>query len=350
MSQLFWRLQALGWTVATVTVVTFSTIGYFSLADATVLGVARNLFGLGVTTALCPLYRRIRLRAWTRGQYALIALGIFFLCGGIAWVDGQFTNAVASGFGIAQKTPLMGQFLLGSTVMRWASYLVWSLLYFVITFWIETQAEHIRAARAEAAARASELRLLKAQVNPHFLFNALNSIQALAGDEARARPLIQAFADYLRFSLDQRWDVQRLGAELEALENYLCVEKVRFEEKLDFCIEADAAARATAAPVALVQPLLENAVKYGQRSGAWPLRIRIRAEREGGMLVVSVFNTGEWVNPEQSDSTGLGLESLRRRLELLYGGDGKLQVAPVPGGVQAVVRIPCRAGETALAA
>jgi len=338
-SKLFWSLQILGWSAATVTVVFFSWVGYFTLPDAILLAVARNLFGFGATMALCPLYRSIRLRSWTFGEYAAIAAGIFLLCGALAWLDGTFLQVVAEQTGVAQKTPMISQFLMVSTFVRWTVYLIWSLLYFIITFWMETQIRHVRAARAEAAARTSELRMLKAQVNPHFLFNALNSIQALAGDEKRVRPLIQAFADYLRFSLEQRWDIQPLGQELGALENYLHVEKTRFGEKLDYSIDAEPAARETPAPVALVQPLLENAIKYGQQSGRRLLCIRIDARLEEDSLVVTVFNTGDWISPARAGSTGLGVDSLRRRLALLYGETADLQVGPWQDGVRALVRL-----------
>ncbi len=133
-----------------------------------------------------------------------------------------------------------------------------------------------------------------------------------------------------------------LGVELEALENYLSVEKVRFESKLEYRIDASLAARKVSVPIALVQPLVENAMKFAQKSGIWPVRIAITAALEDGCLQVAVANTGYWVEFDESRSTGIGLENLRRRLLLLYGAEARLDVEAEGGQVIATVVVPAR--------
>lgn len=340
-SGLFWGLQLGGWGAAILLTIFVSAATFFPARDAVVLGLIRTAFGFIITCGLRYPYHYLRIRPgnlWLRG------MAIFLISGVLSFFDGGVTLLASHVFGMDSSSMVSRQFLVGSTFMRWMVYWLWSLLYFGINFWLDTQHASLRRARSEAEARVGELRLLRAQVNPHFLFNALNSIQAGAGDPALVQSLTQALADYLRFSLDQKGDIQPLGVELDALENYLRVEKVRFEEKLDYRIMADPSARRLPAPIALVQPLLENAIKYGQRTSSWPLRVKVAAEVADGRLRVSVANSGKWVEPEAGRSTGIGLANLRRRLDLLYGGQADLVTETVGDEVQVSVLLPAAGG------
>jgi LytS/YehU family sensor histidine kinase len=194
----------------------------------------------------------------------------------------------------------------------------------------------------------AEVRLLRSQMNPHFLFNALTTIMAVRRDEAKVELVTQSLADYLRFSLQQEQDEQNevaahaLGDELAALENYLQVEKVRFSEDLDWRIDAEADALRTLVPSALVQPLLENAIKYGQETGPRPLRISITAQVVQGHLQLEVCNSGHWVECDLTHSGGVGLMNLRRRLELIYGHAATLDIRHTQSIVTVCVSLPAR--------
>lgn len=189
----------------------------------------------------------------------------------------------------------------------------------------------------------SELALLRYQVQPHFLFNALSAVMAVSDNKEKVEELTQSLADYLRFSLRKRNDdYSPLGEELDAMENYLHVEKIRFEEKLQFQIDADEKARVFVVPRQLVQPLLENAIKYGQQTSPIPLSIRIEAQITGDRLHLTVENTGSWVEPSASSGMGIGISNLRRRLQLLYGDRASLTLEHSPQRVRAMVTLPIR--------
>ena len=185
-------------------------------------------------------------------------------------------------------------------------------------------------------------------MQPHFLFNALTAVMAVSNDKEKVENLTQSLADYLRFSLSKRNDdYASLGEELDALENYLHVEKIRFAEKLQCRIDADQEARASTVPSHLVQPLLENAIKYGQQTSPMPLSIRIEARSTGDHLHLTVENTGSWVEPsaspqDQGRGTGLGMgiSNLRRRLQLLTGDRATLTHELSPPWVRAMVTLP----------
>lgn len=336
-AKLFWRLQICGWGVAAVLSTFFVALGPFHIEHALLLGLTRNVFGFTATLGMRSIFRALRRRSGSVWIWALVVLPVSAL---VSFLDGLMMLFVARQIGVDIASVSLGQLVAASTFMRWMLYLLWSILYFGINYWIGVQYEQLRAARRDAETRTNELRLLRAQVNPHFLFNALTSIQAVAGDRQRAEPLIQAFGDYLRFSLEGRRDMLPLGVELEALENYLRVEKVRFESKLEYHIDASPEARKASVPIALVQPLVENAMKFSQKSGIWPLRIAIGASLEGDRLRVTVENTGYWVEFDESSSTGIGLGNLRRRLNLLYGAEAELDLRAAEEQVIATVIVP----------
>jgi len=230
-------------------------------------------------------------------------------------------------------------------LLRWCLLLIWSLLYFGIKLWLEASEAKLRAAESEAAARTSELRQLRAQVNPHFLFNALNSVLAEKDNASAVEQITQELAAYLRFSLRPAGNFQTLGEELDALEHYLRVEKARFEEKLEYVIDAKPEARRVRVPVATVQPLLENAMKYGRQTSPLPLRVSLTATWDAAAeeLRLTVRNSGRWLEFDPERSGGIGLANLGRRLELLFGTEARLTHGSGDGWVWVEVRVPVTA-------
>ena len=319
--KLFWILQLSGWGV--VILVAVNVLGQ----DAKVLWpffVGRGLLGMIVTSYLVrPLARWARGRSgrgigWWVPFFLILA---FILSVGdsilIRWL-------VVVSLGAENLNEVALHFLDSSSPIRFATYGAWIVLYLVINNLIESNSARLRLERLKAGMIESELRLLRSQVNPHFLFNALNSIIAEAGKPERVTRITHGLADYLRFSLSQNLELQPLGEELVALEGYLQVEKIRFEERLEYSLVADAEVRRLRVPGALVQPLLENAIKFGQRTSPRPLRITILAQARPEGVVIEVMNSGKWVPEGGPDSPGIGLVTLRRRLQLLCGDGARV--------------------------
>ena len=336
-SRLFWSLQAIGWMAAALLTIGIGSLVYSSLGSGLVAGTARSLFGFAATSfILRVLVRRIRRRGLMRSPSLL--LGVALLCGVLGLVSSYLVEAILGFLPISLEQPGVRPFLAASTLLSATLYGVWCVLYFVVHYWLDTQRDQLRVARAETMARSSELQLLRAQVNPHFLFNALNSLLGESTNASSVRALTLALAEYLRFSLAQHQDEELLGVELAALENYLRVEKFRFEDDLEYTFATDDEAAQTLAPVSLVQPLVENAIKYGQQSPVRPLRVTVTSRVADGNLIVEVGNTGQWI--DGAGSTQLGLANLRRRLELLYGNHARLDVDASDGEVRVRVTLP----------
>lgn len=295
------------------------------LSLATINSVARQIIGCGLTLALWRIYRRWEPRSVFAGHRSIFVL---LLCLAATLLEFVLIGALRTFLGPA-ASPTSEVVWFAALVMRMSLYVVWSTLYFALRNWLESRDRELAFSQTETAAREAELVTLRAQINPHFLFNALNSILAEADDNPRAvKSIAHALADYLRFSLRQQSHHLPLGEEIEALDNYLVVEKARFEEKLSYHLSVADSLRTALVPTAVLLPLVENAIKYGMRTSPPPLRVTISALARDGRLVLAVENTGRWIEPrpDAPDSTKIGLANLRRRLALLHPDDARLHI------------------------
>jgi signal transduction histidine kinase len=207
-------------------------------------------------------------------------------------------------------------------------------------------------AAADAATLAlklkdSELRALKMQLQPHFLFNTLHSIGILMErDATAARTMMVRLSDLLRHSLQQRAeDRLTLRSELELLDRYVAIEKLRFRSMLDVRVAVDAAAADLLVPGLTLQPLVENAIRHGHVEGR-PAEVTIRAHARGASLVLSVEDNGRGFAPGNGNGGhGVGLKNLEARLRHLYDGRASLTTGGGSGGARVTVELPAERWE-----
>jgi len=206
--------------------------------------------------------------------------------------------------------------------------LAWSALYLGVKFGREWQIEREKALQAAAFAQKAQLEMLRYQLNPHFLFNALNSIRASVNEDGnQARRMITQLSDFLRHSLVAVENKEiTLREELEAARNYLAIEKIRFEENLEIEYEVEEKAEEFLVPCFLLNPLVENAVKHGLQASPNPLKINISARLKGESLILEVANTGSLNNLRNLTGTKIGLKNVCERLEKLYGEKGSFEL------------------------
>jgi LytS/YehU family sensor histidine kinase len=193
----------------------------------------------------------------------------------------------------------------------------------------------LRLARVQTSLARAHLDNLRLQLQPHFLFNALNTISAtMYRDPKLADDLLQDLADLLRASLRTvRSDEVSLRHELEVLDHYVALQKARFGDALRVTIEVDDDAKDARVPSLLLQPLVENAVRHGNAARLGAGAIAIRAAREGdGRLRLEVEDDGPGATPQELDKGGVGLSSTRARLQLLYGDAQSFAAERVPDG------------------
>jgi hypothetical protein len=326
----FWPLQIGGWGLNLLVPVLVLLSGSLTNPATFVYALSRPLNGFLITLALRPFCSRASARY---GKRLVFVPGIVLVSLLLSYLDLLVVDRLVLVFALPS---IESHAWIAVFFVRMATFIIWLLLYF-----------GIKSIKLDAVIKQefqqSELKLLRSQVNPHFLFNALATIMAVRKDEAMVSQVTQSLADYLRFSLAQESQDQfkhPLGQEVTALENYLLVEKIRFQEKLETQIEVSAEACAVHVPTALIQPLLENAIKYGQKTSPPPLCIAIEARLEKGRLLLMVENTGRWVEPHGPDSTGFGIANLRKRLHLLYADQAQLTFDHNAAVVRAQVSLP----------
>jgi two-component system LytT family sensor kinase len=218
----------------------------------------------------------------------------------------------------------------------------------------ERRAEQERQSRREERLRElaaeAELKALKAQINPHFLFNALNSLAELTRENSEATEKgIVDLSQVFRYALTAtKRDRVELGEELDFLESYLAVEHIRFEDRLQYTIDVPAALRRCRIPPMIIQPLVENAVKHGITQNRAGGRVSIVARRNGGNLRISVVDNGTGFETESRapGGNGVGLNNVRRRIEALNAGN-RLEIKSQPGmGTTVSFEIPVAIAES----
>jgi hypothetical protein len=316
---LFWTLQFFGWTGYTLDRLLQAPQDFVPVPFTYIL------VAFGLSLGLRVVYRKLWRQSpppWKIGLVvvvcSIVAAYLWLLISQYSfWIRGIWPWAEVS-----RTTLLLGALEVTLSHHKPFLFLSWSALYFGIKYWQRQQEQEARALRAAALAKEAELQMLRYQLNPHFLFNSLNSASALVReDPASAERMLDELADFLRHSLTRTPAGEiALGEELEAARRYLAIEQVRFEEKLAVEFDIAPAAENFRVPGLLLQPLIENAVKYGWQTSAMPLHLAIKARATEQQLHLEISNTGRWIAPAANGDNGqrIGLENVRRRLEQTF--------------------------------
>lgn len=331
----FWVFQSIYWLVSAVTLAgvlgNFSPDGVDGVALAT-----RILTGVVLTTALYFCYRH----PFTRGLPRLIKVPLILALNLAIVAVGPFLWNIL--------IDLNSQIAAGSTYPNFANLRIfalftWNIAYFGIVSLLHYRTAQLELLAAREAVRTAELKQLQMHLNPHFLFNAMNALMGSLEKKHQAREIVQNLADFLRFSLSEARPLEPLGRELDALEFYLDLQQIRFQDGLQCRIEVSPAATRVMVPPMLIQPLLENAFEYGPPSSPLPLRVTVKASIVDDWLEVEVCNSGKWIEPAVGVEKGTGLDNLRRRLTLLVGARASLSISHDSDSVSILIRIPVRA-------
>ena len=335
---LFWALQIGGWLLLFPAMLGAEFYFIRDLGLAFVIVAVRIGLGFMVTLALQRSYRSLPFRSLSPLRLGAHAL-VFCVLGSLAEFAIGFPLRALLGH---RADALLGPAYIVAKFPFWIIiFAAWSFCYFGLTQWRLRQEAELRASRAESAVRQVEISALRSQLDAHFLFNALNSIAAYAPeDPAMVETLVHAMAQYLRFSLTARTGNTPLGEEIDAIENYLRIEKARFEETLQYAIAATPEAREVLAPLPVIQPLVENAIKYGRKTSPHPVQLVIVAEVRDRALRIEVSNTGYWVDEPPPGATRIGLVNLRRKLALLYEDRASLAIRCEEGRVRVILTLP----------
>jgi len=347
----FWRLQLLGWGGAMLLRAT-SSLANAQPFSFLVLVLIATITGFSISLILAAIYRTLITRrpliTWgVTGLVLPFAIGLNAFID--AWVIGLYRPERQASF--AQL--FVGTFYLDATLL-----VSWSALYYAINFYIQVEEQNDQLIHLENQATSAQLAMLRYQLNPHFLFNTLNSISTLVllKQTEPANAMLSRLSSFLRYTLiNEPTGRVTVAQEIETLKLYLDIERMRFEERLRTRFNIDPASEPGLLPSLLLQPLVENAIKYAvsqQESGA---EITIATQLVGSNLRITVSDTGPGL-PSGGDnnrlsgvsydggepvSTGVGLTNTRDRLAQAYGDRHRFEVfEPPEGGFAVQIEIP----------
>ena len=338
----FWIWQVLGWISywlmisLAVTTIRPNTRGFFNLAG---FFLVRIFFGFFLSSLMRFIYRsKITFSSLSKSLF--LALCCSFLFGSI-WaylmvLYKGFINAQISYGGLTKRLP-GDLFELSLTLLGWSS------LYIGIKYWRALQTEREQTLQAKALAQEAELKMLRYQLNPHFLFNSLNSASALiAENPSKAEKMIGELSEFLRYSLiTTKEELIDLKGEIQAIKNYLNIEQIRFEEKLKVSFNITPEVENTKIPNFLLHPLVENAIKYGMQTSQLPLKIEIKAAKENNSVVIEIINTGKWFENQKpkENETRVGIENVKKRLEQFFPKQHLFKSSEENGHVRILIKI-----------
>ena len=340
----FWLLQSLGWTGYLLMRFLTGVVNGFEPGIFFLHCLILTATGYSLTLLLASAYRRL-----ITMQAAITAIVSLALVGVSAAVFSFVETWSVSTLVNPDFTPGGAQFL-GASILVFALLAAWSALYYGINYYLllEEQIDQRRA--LEGAASAAQLAMLRYQLNPHFLFNTLNSISTLVllKQTGRANAMLSRLSSFLRYTLVNEPTAQvPLVKEIETLKLYLEIEKMRFEDRLRPHFRIDADTVNAHLPSLLLQPLIENAIKYAVTPAEEGADIWITAQREGQAVRIEVADSGPGDGTASvAKSTGVGLVNIQERLSNAYGAAHSFRTRKnEKGGFSVIIEIPYRTEE-----
>jgi two-component system, LytTR family, sensor kinase len=322
---LYWVSQASGWSLFVIInlliISSFETIPL----NRIFLWILLGFYGL-IFSHLYRLY--IKKNNWTSLTLKKIIPRILtasFAGGLIIYIPVYISGHL---LGVERDAQHMTAAIISSILNITSVIIVWSLIYFAVHYFENSKKAEIETLIFEAAVKDFELKTLKAQLNPHFMFNAMNSIRALIEEDPQnAKAAITKLSNLMRYTLKiERTETVSLAEELRTIQDYLDLEKIRFEERLNYKINSTPDADRVEIPPMMVQTLVENGIKHGISKITSGGQVDIDAKVINPNLIIEIRNTGRFDEEALKNSRGFGVSNTKHRLSLLYGENASLNL------------------------
>lgn len=315
---LYWLCQIIGWS--TFVLINFLIISSFEELqwESIISGTSYIIAGIGLTHIFRGIIKK---RTWLALPLKKIIPNVILssiMLGaaiyGVMYSVSYFSGTVVK-LDYTVIKPIVG--FINTTGIS----LLWALIYFSIHYLENYKKTEIESLIWEAAVKDYELKTLKTQLNPHFMFNAMNGIRALIGEDPdRAKNALTKLSNILRYSLKmERAEKVPLGDEIEAVKDYLDLEKMRFEERLTYNLNIENSAARVEIPPMMIQTLVENGIKHGISKMTKGGEINIESKIESSELLVEIRNNGHLEDDALKNSKGFGIANTKHRLNLLFG-------------------------------
>ena len=363
----FWNLQLAGWG-GVFLLRAISAFANGQTWDFLAILLIQAVTGFSLSLILSVVYRQL-INKTALVSWGATALALALAAGVHAFIDGwvlDLARPQSEGTGFVQL--FVGIYFIDLTVLG-----AWSALYYAINFFLQIEEQADRLERLELQATSAQLAMLRYQLNPHFLFNTLNSISTLVllKQTEPANAMLSRLSSFLRYTLiNEPAGRVTLAQEIETLKLYLDIERMRFEDRLRTRFDIADDVREALLPSLLLQPLVENAIKYAVTPLEEGAEITVTAQLVGPMLRITVSDTGPGLqlgaDPYRPDparpgatitdtgepvSTGVGLANIRDRLAQAYGEEQRFDIQDAPeGGFAVVIELPFEAREVSIPA
>jgi two-component system, LytTR family, sensor kinase len=324
-NRLFWLFNISGWIVLYLVVLLFCYSNYLSdIKIVSGVGIT-YLTAFLLTLLLRMLYKKFYVKNKSILRSFLYILIISIIASHIwYWIDAVISALVFQNPSFLNLS--INSIEADIIVLKVPVLVAWSSLYYIIKLWTDLVVEKERVQKADLLAHKAQLQMLRYQINPHFLFNTLNTIRALVEENKdKAKQVITELSEFLRYSLINKNNTMvAFSDELDAIRHYIAIQKIRYEEKLDVYMEIQPGIEKIQILSFLIYPLVENAIKYGMKTSNMPLEIRLNAKMNNDYLHIDIINTGKWIdNSNKINSidrgTGQGIDNVKLRLENAYG-------------------------------
>jgi len=328
--RLFWILQTTGWLLFLAFILLYNLLRGVLTARLFTHYSAAMTAGFLTTLIFRSIYKKIRIQ--DRGILWLSLLTIVFSLIGANLAIWLTDVMKIPTWGMESLKKNLALAIYWRRFLWWLTPLMgWSVLYTGLEFWQEWMFQKEEAEKAKALVQTAQLQMLRYRMNPHFLFNTLNSIRALiAENKASAKSMVTELSEYLRYSLvSKNYERVPFKEEVDSIRHYFNIQKMRYENKLEFALDINPEAEEYPIPSFLLHPLIENAVKYGMSTSPLPLKIQVKAGVQNGILRVDIINSGSWVEPSEQDRESLigqSLDSLRQLLAEAYPGRHQFEI------------------------
>jgi two-component system, LytTR family, sensor kinase len=278
-----------------------------------------------------------------KGNLLLSLLVVFFLVFGPTLLK-TLTYFLEITFWRKDVTHISFDVLLKYTPGCFLVILFLSVTYYLTHLKLQSAIQREAAHKAETLTRDIHLKMLRYQINPHFLFNVLNSIYALIDENTeKAKKLVVEMSEYYRYTLNKNQQTISIDKEVESIEKYLEIQKTRFEEEFHYEISVEEAVKDVQIPSFIIHLLIENAIKYGRKSAEQKLIICLSVKKFTNRLLISVLNTGRILNTtpnnENQNGTGNGIDNIKERLALFYNDNYSFSLKEENGWVIATIDI-----------
>ncbi len=319
--RIYWICQISGWSI-------YGFSNLFGLSTARTLSfsdIAGQIISIAFYILITHFLRIIMIRRnWLGNSWPMLIPKVIFATLLVGIIDYIFLLALQYGLGTLLKSDFSIESMIASVLISWGLTFVWALIYFTFHYF----ERYNKSLQFEATINEIELNNLKSQLNPHFIFNALNSIRALVDENpSKSKIAITQLSNILRYSLIL--DKKKLipfQDELQTVKDYLALETIRFEERLktEFNIHPDSYLYMV--PPMMIQTLVENGIKHGVSNLKHGGHVKVTTEVENNTMRVLIRNSGSYKNGVVNPNGGYGLQNTKRRLKLIYGSGASFKI------------------------